>query len=96
MSLDDAGIVHKGIKMKVMAIGDAAVPTLHAVALEPELFAQLELHGQRSSWTELLNESQPRRCFEDIIHGALKVYDLPKLKRLCGKKLFSGKKQIPQ
>ena len=96
VSLDDAGIVHKGIKMKVMAIGDAAVPTLHAVALEPELFAQLELHGQRSSWTELLNESQPRRCFEDIIHGALKVYDLPKLKRLCGKKLFSGKKQIPQ
>jgi hypothetical protein len=78
--------------MNLMAIGDAAVPALHAVALEPDLFAQLELSHRRSSWTAMLKESQPKRCFEDIVHGALQTYDLPDLKKLCGKKLFSGKK----
>ena len=88
VSLDGAGIVRKGTKMKVMAIGDAAVPALHAVALEPGLFAQLELSHRRSSWAAMLKESQPKRCFEDIVHGALQTYDLPDLKRLCGKKLL--------
>jgi hypothetical protein len=92
ISLDGAGIVRKGTKMNLMAIGDAAVPALHAVALEPDLFAQLELSHRRSSWTAMLKESQPKRCFEDIIHGALKVYDLPKLEKLCGKKLLRDSK----
>ncbi|MDE0578214.1 MAG: hypothetical protein OSB39_14805, partial [Opitutales bacterium] len=92
VSLDCAGIVRKGTKMKVMAIGDAAVPTLHAVALETDLFNQLELFDRRISWTAMLKESQPKRCFEDVIHGALQAYDLPDLERLCGKKLLSGNK----
>ena len=92
VSLDGGGIVRKGTKMKVMAIGDAAVPALHAVALEPGLFAQLELFHRRSSWLAMLKESQPTRCFEDIVHGALQAYDLPDLKRLCGKKLLRDNK----
>jgi dienelactone hydrolase len=92
VSLDGAGIVRKGTKMKVMAIGDAAVPALHAVALEPGLFAQLELSHQRSSWIAMLKESQPARCFEDVVHGALQTYDLPDLKRLCAKKLLRDNK----
>jgi dienelactone hydrolase len=92
VSMDGAGIVRKGTKMNLMAIGDAAIPALHAVALEPDLFAQLQLFERRSSWTAMLEESQPNRCFEDVIHGALKVYDLPELERLCGKKLLSENK----
>ena len=76
----------------MLAINDAAVPALHAMALEPGLFAQLELYNSRSSWIEMLKESQPKRCFEDIVHGALQAYDLPDLERLCRKKLFSEKK----
>ena len=92
VSMDGSGIVRKGTKMNLMAIGDAAISALHAVALEPDLFAQLQLFERRSSWTAMLEESQPNRCFEDVIHGALKVYDLPELERLCGKKLLSEKK----
>ena len=92
VSMDGSGIVRKGTKMNLMAIGDAAIPALHAVALEPDLFAQLQLFERRSSWTAMLEESQPNRCFEDVIHGALKVYDLPELERLCGKKLLSENK----
>jgi hypothetical protein len=92
VSMDGAGIVRKGTKMNLMAIGDAAISALHAVALEPDLFAQLQLFERRSSWTAMLEESQPNRCFEDVIHGALKVYDLPELERLCGKKLLSENK----
>ena len=92
VSMDGSGIVRKGTKMNLMAIGDAAIAALHAVALEPDLFAQLQLFERRSSWTAMLEESQPNRCFEDVIHGALKVYDLPELERLCGKKLLSENK----
>ena len=88
VSLDGMGIVRKATKMQVMAIGDATVPALHAVALEPDLFAQLELSHRHSSWIAMLKESQPTHCFEDVVHGALKTYDLPDLKRLCGKKLL--------
>jgi hypothetical protein len=92
VSLDRTGIVRKGTKMNLIAIGDAAVPALHAVALETDLFNELQLSDRRSSWTAMLKESQPKRCFEDVVHGALQAYDLPDLERLCGKKLLSGKK----
>jgi cephalosporin-C deacetylase-like acetyl esterase len=92
VSLEGGEIIPKGSKLKVLAINDAAVPALHAMALEPGLFAQLELYNSRSSWIEMLKESQPKRCFEDIVHGALQAYDLPDLERLCRKKLFSEKK----
>ena len=92
VSLDRTDFVAKGSKVVVIATGDAAVPALHAVALEPNLFEELEISNQRTSWVAMLEESQPKRCFEDVIHGALKVYDLPDLKRLCGKKLLPGKK----
>ena len=92
ISLDSSGIIPKGAKMKVLAIGGATVPALHAVALEPELFAQLQVFDHRSSWMSMLEESQPKRCFEDVVNGALQTYDLPDLERLCREKLFSGKK----
>ena len=92
VSLDHTDLVAKGSKVAVIATGDATVPALHAVALEPNLFEELQLSDRRTSWVAMLEESQPKRCFEDVIHGALKVYDLPNLEKLCGKKLLPGNK----
>ena len=91
LDLDESNLVPKGSKIDVLAIGDAAVPALHAVSLEPSLFKKLQLVDRRKSWVSLLEENQPKRCFEDVIHGALKAYDLPDLERLCGKRLVSSK-----
>ena len=78
-SLEDA-------RFHLVGVGHAGVPALHAAALEPELFGSVELRQALDSWgnvvrtDELLDGWQ----LENTVHGALRYYDLPDLRRLLG------------
>mgnify|MGYP002629904942 CR=1 FL=1 len=69
--------------VRVVAIGEAAIPCLHAAALEPQLFASLELHRMIPSWVEVVKSPETTNQFVNSVHGALRYYDLPDLLKLC-------------
>lgn len=61
------------------AIGEAGVPALHAVALDPDLFASAKLIRSLVSWENVLHTPLSTNQFVNIVHGALRAYDLPDL-----------------
>ncbi len=66
--------------------GDEFVPVaLHAAALEPDLFESVTLHGGIRSWEEVIDSRDPVPHFHQVVHGALKHYDLPDLVELIGR-----------
>ncbi|MDD4869205.1 MAG: acetylxylan esterase [Kiritimatiellae bacterium] len=75
-----------GLPRKVIlaGIGDICIPALHAVALEPQLFEKLELHRAPVSWADVVRTPAATNQIATIIHGALKVYDLPDLVKSLG------------
>ena len=56
-----------------------ARPPRHAAALEPQLFASVKLHGCLESWARVVRTPLSQGQFENVVHGALKTYDLPDL-----------------
>jgi len=68
----------------LVAVGEVAVPALHAVALEPEQFASTLLRRALVSWEDVVRTPQAPNQIVNIVHGALAVYDLPDLIRLGG------------
>jgi dienelactone hydrolase len=73
-------------KLMLVARGRAAVASLHAAALEPDMFAECRFEGGLESWHDVAG--QP--CGEhlaDVVHGALETYDLPDLRTLLGQRL---------
>ncbi len=63
----------------LVAIGECGPPALHAAALEQELFASLLLKQSLVSWVDVVRQPLARNQLANVIHGALKVYDLPDL-----------------
>ncbi|MCB1231113.1 MAG: acetylxylan esterase [Verrucomicrobiae bacterium] len=64
---------------------DEFVPVaLHAAALEPELFESVTLHGGILSWEEVIDSREPIPQWHNVVHGALRHYDLPDLIELIG------------
>ncbi len=59
--------------------GRVGPPALHAAALEPELFASVSLRNCVESWSGVLRTPMAINQFENVVHGALKTYDLPDL-----------------
>ncbi|MFH1965583.1 MAG: hypothetical protein ABIJ42_08600, partial [Acidobacteriota bacterium] len=68
----------------VVATGELGLPALHATALEKELFSSLELHRSLISWSEAVNTPITKNVLINVVHGALKTYDLPDLVSLFG------------
>jgi dienelactone hydrolase len=61
--------------------GHAAVPALHAAALERSLFDHVDLSGGPESWSELCQGPVLDGWnLENVVHGALRLYDLPELR----------------
>ena len=52
---------------------------MHAVALEPELFASVVLKNCLISWSDVVRTPLATNQFENVVHGALTTYDLPDL-----------------
>jgi len=71
-------------KIKLTAIGETAIPALHAAALEPDQFSQVSLSRMIPSWGEVVKTPETHNQLINTVHGALKVYDLPDLIKLAG------------
>ena len=61
------------------SVGRVGPPALHAAALEPALFASVTLRQCLESWSSVLSAPMATNQFENVVHGALKTYDLPDL-----------------
>jgi dienelactone hydrolase len=68
----------------MLASGAAALPALHATAVEPGLFGKVELHDMRGSWESIIDAEVPTKMLADTIHGVLRHYDIPDLVKLTG------------
>lgn len=65
--------------VRLVSIGRVGPPALHAAALEPQLFASAELRGCLRSWADVVRTPKASNQYVNVVHGALKVYDLPDL-----------------
>jgi hypothetical protein len=72
-------------QVSLIAIGEAAIPALHAAALEPDAFQTLTLRRMIPSWESLVGAEGTHDQTVNMVHGVLKHYDLPELIRLVGK-----------
>jgi dienelactone hydrolase len=66
-------------KVHLVSIGRTGPAALHAAALEPERFASVTLKGCLRSWSDVVRTPQARNQWINVVHGALRVYDLPDL-----------------
>lgn len=76
------GAKDQGRKVHLLAQGSAGIAALHAAALDPAMFATVELRRTLTSWSSVIQTPLPNRHLTNTVHGALKVYDLPDLVRL--------------
>jgi len=66
-------------KVHLASIGLVGPPTLHAAALEPQLFTSVSLKNCLCCWSALVKTPMAVNQFINVVHGALRVYDLPDL-----------------
>jgi cephalosporin-C deacetylase-like acetyl esterase len=66
-------------RVHLVSVGRVGPPALHAAALEPDLFASLTLRQCLDCWSDVLSVPMATNQFENIVHGALRTYDLPDL-----------------
>jgi cephalosporin-C deacetylase-like acetyl esterase len=63
----------------LISIGAVGPPAVHAAALHPQLFSSLRLKNCLTSWASVVDTPLAKGQFVNVVHGALKVYDLPDL-----------------
>jgi hypothetical protein len=63
----------------VYATGNAGVAALHAAALEPQLLAHLHLKNSLISYDSVVRTRIAHEPWQNLVHGALLLYDLPDL-----------------
>jgi hypothetical protein len=61
---------------------EAAIAALHAAALEPGVFASLELPVPPAGWAEIVRTPNLPLAAGDVVRGALQTYDIPDLLRM--------------
>lgn len=66
-------------RLHLVATGTVGPPALHAAALEPGLFATVQLRECLASWSSVVREPWARNQYINAVHGALTAYDLPDL-----------------
>lgn len=69
----------------LIAIGEAAIPALHAAALSPGSINSVTLRQMIPSWESLVGATETFDQSVNIVHGALRHYDLPDLIALAGR-----------
>ncbi|MCC6509233.1 MAG: hypothetical protein IT423_09010, partial [Pirellulaceae bacterium] len=74
----------KSSHISLIAVGEAAIPALHAAALEPDEFQKITLRQMLPSWESLVGADGTVDQTVNMVHGVLKHYDLPELIRLVG------------
>jgi len=74
-------------KIQLYAVGEAAIPALHAAALEPSPYRLVSLRNMIRSWAELVASPVSQNQIVNVVHGALRHYDLPDLEKLAGESI---------
>ena len=74
--------VEKTQSIDLIASGELCVPALHTVIVEPELFANVELRDGLDTWKSVIDTPVTERQLINVVHGALKSYDLPDLRAM--------------
>lgn len=90
-----------GQTVRLIAVGDAGIPALHAAALEPDLFASVEVRKSLRAWADVVHARLTNAEMADVVHGALRTYDLPNLVAVLGDKVkiedpTNGKAEPPK
>ena len=70
--------------IRLIATGEAAVPALHAAALDPSRFESVRLQRMIRSWADVVAAPISHDQLVNAVHGALRHYDLPDLGELVG------------
>ncbi|MDP1590030.1 MAG: hypothetical protein Q8M07_19915 [Prosthecobacter sp.] len=72
-------------EVSLIAIGEAAIPALHAAALERDVFQTITLRQMIPSWESLVGADGTFDQTVNMVHGVLRHYDLPDLIQFVGK-----------
>lgn len=65
--------------VRLVGIGSAGPPALHAAALERELFESVRVSDSLPSWSKLVSHPAAEGHLVNCVHGALRAYDLTDL-----------------
>ena len=76
--LSDWEAANEPRRVELVAKRAAQSSAIHAAALESELFTTLKLVDEVLSWSEVVRDPTKGKM-ADVVHGALRVYDLPDL-----------------
>jgi hypothetical protein len=63
----------------VVSVGRTGPAVLHAAALEPQLFTHVTLKNSLISWSNVVHTPLSQNQYANLVHGALRFYDLPDL-----------------
>jgi len=78
----------KGAPVHLIAHGELGPPALHAAALEPDLFASIQLIGSSRTWEKSVIETPiTHNQLTNVVQGALRQYDLNDLALAVSSKL---------
>nr|AOE10910.1 conserved hypothetical protein [uncultured bacterium] len=69
---------------QLIGVGEAAIPGLHAAALNQGRVSSLTLTGMIRSWEEVVQQPEHHNQLVNAVHGVLRHYDLPDLIELVG------------
>ncbi len=72
------------VQIYLIAVGETGPAALHATALEPDLFQSVKLRQSLVSWSNVISTPVTKGALINVIHGALKTYDLPNLVTALG------------
>lgn len=71
-------------ELHLTAVGEAAIPALHAAALQAGDFRRVTLRRMISSWADVVAATETFDQAVNVVHGALQHYDLSDLVALVG------------
>ena len=66
-------------RVHLIAIGESAIPAMHAAAAHPKMFASVTLDRCLATWVDVVNAPLGRDQLVNVVHGGLRTYDLPDL-----------------
>jgi dienelactone hydrolase len=75
----------KAAEVQLVAAGEAAIPALHAAALDREAFHSITLRQMIPSWQSLMVADETFDQLVNTVHGVLRHYDLPDLIEMVGR-----------
>ena len=67
--------------VEIIAIGQAGLWALHAAAVEHTRFAKVTIRGSLVSFSDVLARPVTKNMYTQLVHGALRTYDLDDLVR---------------